>query len=293
MTRLKPVRKVLLYTLLLNLSVAGAKIIYGHSIDSISMLSDGFHSFFDGTSNIIGIFGIWIASMPPDKSHPYGHRKFETLSIIAIAALIFGAGFEILKEAYTRFHNPEHIEVTMMSFMIMAVTLAVNFFVMTYESSMGRKLKSEFLSADAKHTKTDIYVSFSVVISLIAARYGYPIVDVISALIIAVFISVMGFEILKSAAAVLTDAACIAPEDIEALVMSVSGVKGTHNIRTRGTDNNICIDLHIFVDPGASTKESHATAHAVKSALEEKFPGVSDVVIHVEPFEKYMADAGA
>jgi cation diffusion facilitator family transporter len=82
------------------MAVALAKIIYGYKINSISMFSDGFHSFFDGTSNVIGLIGIWIASQPPDESHPYGHRKFETLSTIAIAVLIFFAGFGILKKAY-------------------------------------------------------------------------------------------------------------------------------------------------------------------------------------------------
>ena len=96
MKRLKKVRRVLFYTLFLNMSVASAKIVYGYITDSISMLSDGFHSFFDGTSNIIGLAGIWMASHPPDENHPYGHRKFETLSTVAVAALIFIAGFEIL-----------------------------------------------------------------------------------------------------------------------------------------------------------------------------------------------------
>ena len=76
MVELKQVRRVLYYTLLLNIAVALAKILYGYRTDSISMLSDGMHSFFDGTSNVIGLIGIWIASRPPDENHPYGHRKY-------------------------------------------------------------------------------------------------------------------------------------------------------------------------------------------------------------------------
>ncbi|HDK82412.1 MAG TPA: cation diffusion facilitator family transporter, partial [Nitrospirae bacterium] len=91
MTRLVKIRRVLLYTLVLNITVAAVKTGYGYTINSVSMLSDGFHSFFDGTSNIIGLVGIWIASRPPDSTHPYGHRKFETLSTIGIAVLIFAA----------------------------------------------------------------------------------------------------------------------------------------------------------------------------------------------------------
>lgn len=284
MTRLKKVRQVLVYTLILNITVAMAKIIYGYKIESISMRSDGFHSFFDGTSNIIGLIGIWIASQPPDETHPYGHRKYETLSIIAIAVLIFGAGIEILREAYVRVKTPHDIEVTLLSFVVMAMTLMVNFGVMAYETRKGRELQSDFLLADAMHTRTDIYISFSVVISLVAAKFGYPVVDVIAALIITFFIAKMGLSILKPATDVLTDAACLNPDDIQNVANSIEGVKGCHNIRTRGNEDHVNIDLHVFVDPEAKTREAHEVAHSVEEALKEKFPAVKDVVIHVEPY---------
>lgn len=292
MTRLSKVRQVLYFTLVLNITVAVSKIIYGYIIQSISMRSDGFHSFFDGTSNIIGLIGIWIASQPPDESHPYGHRKFETLSIVAIAVLIFGAGIEILREAYARLMNPRDIDVTVLSFIVMAVTLSVNIFVMTYETRKGRELKSDFLLADAMHTKTDIFISISVVISLMAARAGYPVVDVAAAVIIAIFIARMGFSILKPATDVLTDAARIDPEDIKNIARGIQGVKGTHHIRTRGNEDYINIDMHIFVDPDAKILDAHGIAHLVEEKLKKTFPSVKDVVIHVEPFDSKREKQG-
>lgn len=104
MQMLKKVRQVLICTLVLNIAVAAAKITYGYLTNSISMFSDGFHSLFDGTSNVIGLASIWIASQPPDKNHPYGHKKYETLSTIAIAVLIFIAGIEILKKSLSRIY---------------------------------------------------------------------------------------------------------------------------------------------------------------------------------------------
>jgi cation diffusion facilitator family transporter len=286
MTRLQTVRQVLLYTLFLNLIVATAKIIYGYITDSISMLSDGFHSFFDGISNVIGLVGIWIASQPPDESHPYGHRKYETLSTIAIAMLIFAAGIEIIREAYQRIETPGAIEVTPLSFIIMALTLGVNVGVMTYELRKGRELKSDFLIADATHTRTDIFISLSVVISLIAAKIGYPAVDVISAIMIAFFIAKMGVSILKSAAAVLTDASCLDPDEIKEVVTRIEGVKDCHGIRTRGNEDSANIDLHVLVDPEAKTDEAHNIAHSVEYALKKKFPSVIDVIIHIEPYHE-------
>jgi len=286
MSRLRNVRRVLLYTLLLNIFVAVAKIIYGYAMDSISMRSDGFHSFFDGASNVIGLIGIWIASEPPDEGHPYGHRKFETLSTIAIAAMIFATGSEILREAYHRLSAPYTIKVTAMSFVVMAVTLAVNIWVMTYEARKGRELKSDFLTADAMHTRSDIFISLSVVISLIAAKAGYPIVDIIAAFVITLLIAKMGYSILKSAANVLADAACINPDDIRKVVMSIHGVRDCHGIRTRGNKDFINLDLHVLVDPDEKIRDAHAIAHNVEHALKKGFTSVIDVVIHVEPYKK-------
>lgn len=289
MTRLKKVRQVLLFTLFLNIVVAVAKITYGYTINSISMFSDGFHSFFDGTSNVIGLIGTWVASQPPDESHPYGHRKFENLSTIAIAVLIFAAGIEILNESYQRLQSPGDIEVTVLSFIVMAVTLSINIFVMTYESRKGRELKSDFLLADAKHTKSDVFVSLSVVASLIAAKIGYPVFDVIAAIVITVLIGRMGIGILKSATAVLTDAACINPEEIKRVVISIDGAKDCHGIRTRGNEDFINIDLHLLVDAEATTYEAHDVAHSVEKAIKKSFPSVVDVVIHIEPYRDKIA----
>ncbi len=286
MTRLRKVRQVLIYTLILNVSVAIAKIFYGYSIDSLSMVSDGFHSFFDGTSNIIGLIGIWIAAQPPDENHPYGHRKFETLSTIAIAVLIFAAGAEILRETYSRINAPGTIEVTPLSFVVMGITLLVNIWVMTYEAKKGRELKSDFLIADSMHTKTDIYISLSVVLSLIAAKLGYTSIDIIAAFVIVAFIAKMGYEILKTATDVLTDTARLRQDEICNIALKIKGVQGCHGIRTRGNDDFVNIDLHILVDPEIRIKDAHEIAHTVEEAIKTQFPSVVDIVTHVEPFQK-------
>lgn len=290
MLRLKKVKRVLIYTLLLNISVSVAKVIYGYKTESISMVSDGFHSFFDGTSNVIGLVGIFIASQPPDANHPYGHRKYETLSTIAIAILIFFTGLEILKKAYTSIQSSPGIEVTPYSFLIMAITLVVNTGVMMYETKKGKELKSDFLLADAMHTKTDIFISLSVVISLIAAKFGYPVVDIIASLVITYFIVRMGISILKSATEVLTDAAQISPDEIKDVVHPIRGIRGCHEIRTRGKEGAVNIDLHILVDPDVKTQDAHDLAHDVEEIIKKKFPSVIDVVVHIEPYNKEHRD---
>lgn len=131
------VRKVLILTLILNSAVAFAKVMYGYMTNSIAMTSYGFHSFFDGVSNVVGLIGTWIASHPPDERHPYGHKKYETLFTIMIAVMIFFACLQILKKAYLSFFENHETIVTQTSFAVMLLTMGVNVFVMFYESEKG------------------------------------------------------------------------------------------------------------------------------------------------------------
>ncbi len=124
------VRKVLTYTLLLNMIAAIAKLAYGHISDSLSMVADGYHSFFDGTSNVVGLAGIWLAYNPPDKDHPYGHKKYETLASLGISILLFLTCYHVLRDAYLRFMDSTTPNVTGFSFLVIFFNMGVNVFVM-------------------------------------------------------------------------------------------------------------------------------------------------------------------
>ena len=277
------VRRVLIVTLILNAAVALAKVIYGYVTNSVAMTSDGFHSFFDGVSNIVGLIGIWIASHPPDTEHPYGHKKYETLFTIVIAVMIFATCFQILKKVYSSFVQESGMVVTDTSFIIMFLTIGINIFVMLYESNKGKQLGSDFLAADAMHTKSDIVVSLAVIVSLILAKAGYPRTDTIVGIVITFFIARIGYTILKGASSVLVDTICMDISTIESLVNSIDGVKGCHDIRTRGSANSVYLDLHVLVDRNLSIEKAHGIADSIEERTKEEFPAVVDIVVHVEP----------
>ncbi|MDI6745257.1 MAG: cation diffusion facilitator family transporter [Thermodesulfovibrionales bacterium] len=277
------IRKVLICTLILNSLVAIAKIIYGYITNSIAITSDGFHSLFDGVSNILGLIGIWIASHPPDEEHPYGHKKYETLFTIVIAVMIFATCFQILKQVYHSIVEYHETKVTVASFAVMFITMAVNIFVTIYERRKGIELKSEFLVADSMHTKSDILASIGVIVSLIITKSGYRIADTIAGLVIAFLIARIGYEIIKRASDVLVDTICIDTSAVESVINSVEGVKGCHDIRTRGTEHAINLDLHILVDPKISAEEAHKIADSVEEKIKGSFPAVTDIVVHIEP----------
>ncbi|MGF7058125.1 cation diffusion facilitator family transporter [Brassicibacter mesophilus] len=279
------VRNVLLGILLLNILVATAKIIYGIITKTSSMIADGYHSFSDGTSNIVGLVGIWIASRPADENHPYGHHKFETLSTIVISLILFFISFKILINAYDRIKSPVAPEINSLSFIIMVVTLVINIFVTTYEAKKGKELKSSILISDAMHTRSDIYVSISVIISLIAVRFGLVFIDAIVAAVIAILIIKAGLEILIPGINVLSDAKMINSEKIYELVMKVPEVRYCHKIRTRGKENHIMIDLHVGINKDFTLEYSHRLAHNIEDMLKEQLEGVSEAIVHLEPVD--------
>jgi cation diffusion facilitator family transporter len=279
-------RKVLIYTLFLNWLVAIAKLAYGILTRSASMTADGFHSFADGTNNIAGLVGFYIAARPVDKTHPYGHEKYETLSALGIGGLLLFVAFDIIKNAIQRFGSPVIPDVNAGSFAVMLVTVAINIFVMIYENREGKRLKSDLLISDSYHTRSDILVSCSVIVTLIAVKFGMPIIDTIVAALIAVFIGFSAFEILWQTSRVLSDAAVVPPEKIKNFVAGFDDVVNCHHVRTRGREDNICVDLHIWVKPDMHIDKSHELAHKIEEKLKKEIPGVKEVIIHIEPAAK-------
>jgi len=280
------IRRVLIYVLLLNWGVAAAKLFYGWLTHSASMTADGFHSFSDGSSNIMGLIGIWIASRPVDENHPYGHKKYETLTSVGISILLFLVCFNVVREGVLRFLHPVVPQVSLTSFLVMGITLAVNIAVMTYERRAGIALKSDVLISDALHTRADILTSSSVIVTLVGIKFGYPILDPIASLLISVFIGYAAVDILKESSRILSDAVAIPTEEIEKLVLSTEGVKECHRIRSRGRPDDIHIDLHVLVDPEMHLHRAHHLSYAIENKIKRKIQGVTDVVVHIEPFER-------
>ena len=284
----RSIRIILIWTLVLNWAVALAKILYGCFSNCGSMTADGFHSLSDGTSNVICLIGIHFAAQPVDKDHPYGHKKYETLFALAIAALLFIVCYNLIKEGLDRIKHPLVPQIDVISFIIMLATLAVNFWVMNYEYKKGRLLKSDLLVSDSLHTKADIFTSISVIIGLTVMKINphLAIIDSIVTLMISVFIAHAALEIIKESSNILCDTAVILDDKkISDIVLSIKGVKNCHKIRTRGRNDDIHIDLHVQVKRHMHIDEAHKISYSIEDALRKGIPGITDVVVHLEPKE--------
>ena len=263
--------------------MAFAKLLLGYSTGAVSVVSDGYHSLTDSASNVIGLIGLRAARKPPDEDHPYGHRKYETLAAAAIFVFLLLSVLEIGRAAIKRLASPSPPEVTALSFAVMLGTLAINLFVVRFESGAGRQMNSELLVADSLHTRSDVYATVGVLVSLTAVWFGYPVLDPIGGIVIAVLIARTGWQIGEGASRILSDRIVIEGEDIRDVVMNVPEVLGCHHIRTRGSMDHVFLDLHVWFAADASLAHAHRVSHIVKDRLMERYPQLADVIIHIEP----------
>jgi cation diffusion facilitator family transporter len=285
MKNFSAIRRVLIITMGLNLVATTIKLVIGYRTGSISLIANGFDSVFDSASNVVGLVGIYLAARPADEEHPYGHRKFETFTAVAIVILLFLTCWELAQSALERLQSPVLVTpvVNMWSFGALLFGTLVHVITSRYELSAGRRLRSDVLVADAVHTRTDVYVSISVIGGLIAVRLGYSLVDPLLALAIAGVIAKVGIDIIRESSKTLLDRVAIPLSDIEAVAQAVPGVQAVHHVRSRGHEDDIHVDLHIQVQPDMPAAQAHAIAHKVQDRLTEDLRGVKDVVIHIEP----------
>ncbi len=278
------IRQVLWIVLWLNLAVTLIKLIVGLFSGALAVVADAFHSLVDSSSNIIGLFGVWIGGRPADDNHPYGHHKYETIATLSIGGMLLVAAFEIGKGVVERFFGSSPPpQVTPVTLGLMAFTFLINLAITFYETRAGKRLQSDILLADAAHTRTDLLVTLSVLISLIVAEFGWTWLDPLVAGGVVVLLVRAGLEILRSASYVLTDAAIANPDEVRRIALSVTGVRSVDTIRSRGRVDAGYADLHVRVDAAMDAEQAHNIATEVKRRIMGEMHGVLDAIVHIEP----------
>lgn len=278
---------VLWRVLFLNLLVAVLKLVFGSLSGALSMVADGFHSTLDASSNVVGLIGLRVARQAPDEDHPYGHRKFEALAALGISLFLFITCYEILTSVVSRFRESHVVEPHLVTFATMIGTIIVNVFVTRYERREGNRLRSMILLADAKHTQSDIFASLGVLASLVAAMLNFSVLDLVVAVSIAGFIAYSGYTIVSGAFTVLADSQMVDPDEVIRVATRVEGVAHVHRVRSRGLPDDIHVDFHLHVPPDMTVEQAHLLAHEASARIRDEIPGVTDVVIHVEPHDEH------
>ncbi|PPS46002.1 cation diffusion facilitator family transporter [Chroococcidiopsis sp. TS-821] len=290
------VRKVLLITLILNISVMTLKAVIGWWTGSLSLQADALHSVTDGANNILGLIASRFSSPQPDRDHPYGHLKFEAVGALGIAAFLGIACFQILQSTIERILNTsEPVRISSSELWLLLIVLGINIFVAFYERTVGRRVGSPILIADAKHTMSDVWVTITVMAGLVGIWQGNILnlpqlqwLDVILAFPVALLVFKSGWSVLRENLPWLVDEMAIAPEAIYELVMQVPGVINCHDIASRGVvGRQVFIEMHLIVD-AIEVETAHKITEEVEARLIEKFSPVR-ISIHIEPPD-YQSD---
>ena len=281
-SRERAVVRVLVVVLLLNLAVAVAKLMTGRAIGSLALTADALHSMLDAASNVVGIVGTVIAARPPDAGHPYGHRRFEAMTALAIGLLI-AAGLLALVQALLSASPSEAPASSGLGVLVVGATCLINLAVSRYERMRSRALSSSVLEADAGHTFSDALASLVVLVSFGGAALGLTWADSLAAIVVCAFIARTAWRILSRNAQVLADSARLDPREVARLATEIPGVRGAHRVRSRGSADHVHLDLHLHLDPAWSIAQAHDKAHEVTELLRDAYPALCDIVVHTEP----------
>ena len=274
------VRRIILIEGSANLLVLIGKTFVGLSTGSMSILADAIHSLTDLTNNVVAWFVMHFSSLPADREHPYGHRKFETLAVFILASILVVLAFELALSAITR----EETEVASsgIELVIMLSVLVINILVTNWQHRWANRLDSDILRADATHTFADVLITSVVIVGWQLSAMGYVWVDRLCALGVSFLVFYLAYNLFRRAVPVLLDEYAIDPEELSNTINNVHGVKSASRIRSRWIGKTRAIDLVISVDPTLSIEESHRIADEIESLIEERFD-TTDISIHVEP----------
>jgi cation diffusion facilitator family transporter len=284
------IKRVLLITLILNITVMAIKITIGLASNSLSLIADALHSLTDSANNVLGLVASRYSSPIPDREHPYGHQKYEAIGALGITAFLGIACFEILQGAIDRLLNAgKGIALSTQEFWLLLLVLGINIFVAFYERKEGNRVKSPLLIADAYHTMSDIWVTIAVLVGLLGIKtLGWQWLDIALAFPVAVMVFWSGWTVLKQNLPWLVDEIAIAPEAIQSIVLTVPGVVNVHSIASRGlVGRQTFIEMHLIVS-AQDVETAHQITEMIEEKLEANFNPVR-IMIHVEPLS-YMSD---
>jgi len=281
--RVASVRRVFLGLLLANVAVVAAKLVIGLSVGSLAVLGDALHSGVDALNNVLALVVVRVAAKAPDEDHPYGHGKFETLGALAIVGFLSITCFELVRGAIHRLLSGGQAPVASdFNLAILVATLGVNALVAWYEHGRGVQLGSTLLIADAAHTRTDVFITIGVLIGLLLARQGWWWADPALAIVVALLIVRVAYQILARTVPVLVDVRAIPTQSIQDAAQAVDGVKRAYGIRSREGAHERFAEVTIAVDRDANVAAAHAIADEVEDRLKRDLH-LQEVTVHVEP----------
>ncbi len=270
-----------------NAFLSAIKITAGILSGSFALLGDGIDSATDIVTSVVTLFTSKIVDRPPDEGHPYGHGRAETVATKALSFIIFFAGAQLALTTIQKFFDTTERSIPdFFAIYFVIISIFGKAFLAFYKYKAGKKVNSSMLLADSKNMMNDILISISVLIGLIFTFIlNLPIVDLITALFVSVWIMKVAFDIFLETSVELMDG--LADQSIYNKVFNaacgVEGVKNPHRTRIRKINTMYVIDMDIEVDGKITVTEGHEISKKVHDCIQNQIENIYDVIIHVEP----------
>ena len=269
-----------------NVLLAAFKLFAGIFGNSGAMISDAVHSLSDVFATLIAYVGVLLSKQPEDDEHPYGHERLECVASLILGIILAVTGLGI---GYTGIHKiivPTELEIpTFLPLVAAVVSIAVKEGMFWYTMYYAKKLDSSAFKADAWHHRSDAISSVGSFIGIGLAKIGFPIMDPIASVIICLCILKVAFDIIKDSFVKMLDTSCSKEfeEEVKKFVIAQPGVEGIDLFHTRQFGNKNYVELEISVNRDSSLVAAHEVAENVHAKLEEEFPSIKHVMIHVNP----------
>jgi cation diffusion facilitator family transporter len=266
-----------------NSLLIAMKVLAGIFSGSVSILSEAIHSGMDLLAAIIAFFSVKFSDTPPDDQHPYGHGKYENVSGVIEAVLIFIAAGWIIYEAIEKFVQPAGVENIGIGAAVMAISSVVNFLVSRRLYKVAKETDSIALEADALHLKTDVYTSVGVAIGLVLIWItGWHLLDPLVAIFVAILILKESYNLLKTAYSPLIDAS-LSENERNIIIEAIQKRSLTfHGLRTRKSGHYRFADFHLEMPGNTGLADVHRICDEIEDEIKSRLNNM-EVNIHVEP----------
>ena len=278
--------KVTVVGMATNVILTLLKLAAGVIARSGAMISDAVHSASDIFSGLIVLIGVRISSKAPDEGHPYGHERYECVAALLLSGVLAAVGGTIGVNAVKDIVNGTVQEAPGILALIAAVaSIVTKETLFWYTRGYAKRYRSTALHAEAWHQRSDALSSIGALIGIAGARMGVPVMEPIASFIIALFILRVAVRIFRDAVDQMVDHS--ASEETEAAFRATAleqpGVQGVELLRTRMFGNRVYVDLEIAADPALTLAEAHEIAERVHDAIEQAYPDVKHIMVHVNP----------
>jgi cation diffusion facilitator family transporter len=268
------------------------KIIVGVMTGSLGILAEAAHSALDLVAALVTFFAVQVSGKPADEEHQYGHGKIENLSALFETVLLLVTAVWIIYEAVQRlFFKPVEVEVTFWAFLVMAVSIVVDYTRSRVLYRAAKAHNSQALEADALHFSTDIWSSSVVIAGLFCVLLANKVpaleflkkADAVAAIVVALIVVYVSVEMgMRTIQGLLDTAPKGMPQQIKAAIEALPGVEDCHHVRVRYSGPVLFVDAHILLDGDQTLNQAHALTDLIEQTIHEIVPG-ADITVHPEP----------